>query len=135
MRDIVSFILENDNDNVKKIEDLLNRHNYIKTSTIKREVCPDEKQYYSIKNYGKYCSIKLSLKNNKNYAKIELFKGNAGDRIKASVISYDNEDYESIEIDKPYTIDVINEIDTFLSSLSGADDSNVVNGTLEYENI
>ena len=135
MRDIVSFILENNEESLKKIEDLLNKYDYTKTKEVKREICPDNKLYYSVQRNGKYYSIKLNLKNNKNYAKIELYKGNIEDRIKASIISWDNKDYETIEIDKPYKNEVMYEVDEFLSSLSGADDSNIIDGTLEYENI
>lgn len=135
MRDIVSFILENNEESLKKIEDLLYKYGYAKTKEVKREICPDDKLFYNIQRNGKYYTIKLSLKNNKNYAKIELYKGNVEDRIKASIISWDNEDYETIEIDRPYKNEVMYEIDEFLSSLSGADDSNIIDGTLEYENI
>lgn len=143
MKDIVLYITEkinNTNNNtptesLNQIKNIFDSYDYIESDHITK-YNNDDKYYYHIKLYdNENYKITFCFGNTKNYGEIEMYKDvNNEPRILLTIISYDN-NTEDVEFDKPYSADVLGDIDRFLSVALNADDKYIIKGNYEYKKL
>jgi len=133
MKDIVSYILENNDNSMDKILSILKRYDYTEEDNFDRNTYAQDKNVYTVNTSPDGFVIKLNFNNNKNYGVIQQYKDSSRNRkLKLAVISYDNND-EYIEFDKIYKPELISDIDKFMGLAVKADSTNQLYGWLQYE--
>lgn len=133
MKDIVSYILENNDNSMDKILSILKGYDYTEEDNFDRNTYAQDKNVYTVNTSPDGFVIKLNFNNNKNYGVIQQYKDSSRNRkLKLAIISYDNND-EYIEFDKIYKPELISDIDKFMGLAVKADSTNQLYGWLQYE--